>query len=153
MPTHFPPEARHEIVDALKGFLADTAIVYFKTHSFHWNVEGESFYGNHLMFEKLYKDLWESMDDIAERIRAFGDKAFPSYEEMFKHASIGEVETSPSASVMVQNLRDDYVRLTKEAYAVGTIAEKYGDRVTTDLMTQRSAFLEKAAWMMQSCVG
>lgn len=152
MTTHYSPEARHEIVDALNGFLADTTVVYYKTHAFHWNVEGPSFYSVHLMFETFYKDLWESMDDVAERIRAFSEKVFPNLEMLLQHASIAELETAPSSDVMVQNLRDDYIALSKKALAIGITAEKHGDLVTSDLMTQRSAFLEKAAWMLQATV-
>lgn len=152
MTTHYSSDARHEIVDALNGFFADTTVVYYKTHAFHWNIEGPNFYSNHLMFEKFYNELWESMDEVAERIRAFSERVFPNLEMLLQQTSIGETETSPNADIMVQSLRDDYISLSKRATAVAKIAEKHGDLVTIDMMTQRSAFLEKAAWMLQATV-
>lgn len=56
----------------LSRVLADTYFLYLKTRNFHWNVEGPKFRSLHLMFEEQYRDLWQSLDDIAERIRARG---------------------------------------------------------------------------------
>ena len=46
-----------------------------KTHGFHWNVTGPMFQTLHLMFMEQYTDLWNSIDVIAERIRALGEYA------------------------------------------------------------------------------
>ena len=141
---------RREIVAALTIYLANTAVVYYKTHSFHWNVEGQNFYTLHLMFEKFYQELWESMDEVAERIRALGEKAPPNYVELLKNASIKEAETIPASHIMLTMLRDDYSALAQKAHEVEAIAEANGDRVTTDMMTAKATFLEKAVWMLHS---
>lgn len=152
MTDHFSAEGRSAIITALKGYLADTTVIYFKTHTYHWNVEGQDFYSLHLMFEKFYQELWESMDEIAERIRAFGGKPPQSLNELLKVASIKEFETAPTSQNMLKNLREDYLTLAEKAYNVGSIAEEHNDRVTTDMMTEQSAFLEKSAWMVQSSI-
>ena len=64
MSDHYRKEEIRELVESLNVFLADTTIVYYKTHGFHWNVEGDNFYGLHLMFEKFYTKLWKSMDEV-----------------------------------------------------------------------------------------
>ncbi|MBY0500544.1 MAG: DNA starvation/stationary phase protection protein [Alphaproteobacteria bacterium] len=150
MTDHYTADARIKITDALKGYLADTAVVYYKTHAFHWNVEGPNFYSTHIMFEKFYTKLWKSLDDVAERIRTFGEKAPSNFIELLQNASIKETETSPVDHIMAKVLRDDYLLLAKNAREVGALAESFGDRVTTDLMTEKEMFLEKAAWMLQS---
>lgn len=146
----YDSESQHEIIQALTKYLADTAIVYFKTHGYHWNVEGETFYSLHLMFEKFYISLWESMDEVAERIRALGAKTPGTYMELLKHSTIQETEAIPAPHIMVKNLHDDYLILAKKAQEVASLADVHGDLVTTDLLTQKAAFLEKAAWMLQS---
>jgi len=143
-------DTRAHILSALNEYLADTAVVYFKTHVFHWNVEGPNFYALHLMFEKLYTKLWKSTDEIAERIRTLGEKTPTNYRELLQHSSIEESETLPASHIMVQILKDDYLALAKKARNVGSLAEIHGDRVTTDMMTKQAAFLEKSAWMLLS---
>lgn len=152
MTEHYSPEDHIKIVEALTNYLADNAIVYYKTHAFHWNVEGPNFYSFHLFFEKLYRELWESLDEIAERIRAFGEKAPPNFGELLKDATIKEIETSPQSYIMARILKDDFLVLAQKAYAVGTIAESIGDRATMDMMTQKATSLEKAAWMLSSTI-
>ena len=146
----YSSKGHQQVVTALTELLADMAIVYFKTHGFHWNVEGENFYSLHLMFEKFYKELWKSMDEVAERIRALGEKTPPSYAKLLQNASIKESETAPKSSRMVEILREDYLALAEKAHSVGSLADEHEDLVTTDMMTEKETFLEKAAWMLQS---
>ena len=40
----------------------------------HWKVQGDTFYGNHLLFERLYNEVQELADEAAERcIGVYGD--------------------------------------------------------------------------------
>lgn len=139
-----------ELVQALTVFLADTTILYYKTHAFHWNVEGSNFYGLHIMLEKFYTKIWKSMDEIAERIRAIGEKVPSNLADLLKNATIRENATSPSPHVMMQVLRDDYLASAKKAYAICEIANAQGDLITADILTVKATFLEKAAWMCHS---
>jgi len=70
---------RKVIADALSHVLADTFMLYAKTHSFHWNVTGPYFHSLHNFFKELYEDLIEGGDTIAERIRALGHWAPGSF--------------------------------------------------------------------------
>ncbi len=42
--------------------------------------------------------------------------------------------------------------VSQKAHEVGSIAEDFGDQVTTDIMTEKATFLEKAAWMLQASI-
>lgn len=143
-------DKNREIATALTGFLADTTVVYLKTHIFHWNVEGPNFFSLHIMFEDFYKKLWKSMDDIAERVRALGEKVPPSFAELMRVSTIKEGETAPAGHIMVKTLRDDYLALAKRAHEISVIADAHGDLITTDMLTTKATFLEKASWMLQS---
>ena len=65
-------DQRQQIADGLGRLLADTWVLYGKTHGFHWNVTGPMFNSLHGMFDTQYNELWDSLDEIAERIRALG---------------------------------------------------------------------------------
>jgi starvation-inducible DNA-binding protein len=145
-----PGRENPELITALTAVFADTAVAYYKTHGFHWNVTGSHFYTLHIMFEKFYQELWESMDEIAERIRALGGKVPISYMELLKVASIKESGATPADHIMVKHLRDDYLALAQKDIDLAAFAEKEGDLVTANMMTEKATFLEKAAWMLQS---
>jgi len=78
------------VADALSNVLADTFVLYLKTHNFHWNVTGPMFGTLHRMFEEQYNELWVAVDTIAERIRSLGFIAPGSYGEFTKRTeSVG----------------------------------------------------------------
>ena len=67
---------RQKIAEGLSKLLADTYTLYLNTHNFHWNVTGPMFNTLHLMFMDQYTELWNSVDVIAERIRALDQFVF-----------------------------------------------------------------------------
>ena len=67
-------EALDSSNDILLELLADSFVVYFKTHTYHWNIEGPDFFELHEEFENEYKTVASHIDIIAERIRVFNIK-------------------------------------------------------------------------------
>lgn len=142
--------SKKEISNGLTKVLADTFVLYFKTHSFHWNVEGPHFKALHDLFEEQYNELWAATDEIAERIRAVGDYAPNSWEAMSKHASLQETGQTPDYKGMIEMLANDNRAIVDVMKPVLQNAEEEGDDVTVDLMVQRMTVHEKAAWMLRS---
>lgn len=70
-----PADQRQAIAAGLGRLLADSYVLYGKTHGFHWNVTGPMFNTLHLMFMDQYTELWNALDVVAERIRALGHPA------------------------------------------------------------------------------
>ncbi|MGL4978799.1 MAG: Dps family protein, partial [Plesiomonas sp.] len=70
-----PDASRKQIADSLAHLLAESFSLYLSTHYFHWNVKGMRFLPIHKMFEQQYTGIWNSLDDIAERIRELGFEA------------------------------------------------------------------------------
>jgi starvation-inducible DNA-binding protein len=139
-----------KVVEALSQVLANTFILSLKTQNFHWNVSGPLFYTLHAMFEEQYKELWLAGDAIAERIRAIGGVAPGSYREFSKDTYLQEPTSLPSATGMIGELLSDHevsARTVRSALAVSRAAV---DSATEDLLTQRLAAHEKAAWMLRS---
>ena len=79
---------RQQIAEGLSKLLADTYTLYLNTHNFHWNVTGPMFNTLHLMFMDQYTELWNSVDVIAERIRALDQFAIGSYKDFSNYSSV-----------------------------------------------------------------
>lgn len=138
------------IIESLKKVLADSYVVYFKTHSFHWNVTGPNFKALHDMFEEQYTELWKAIDDIAERIRILEGYAPNSFDELLKPASIKEAGQTPDADGMVKILAEDNLALVDTLMDALKQAENAGDEATVDMMIERIDVHEKSAWMLKS---
>lgn len=142
---------RASIAEGLSRLLADSYTLYLTTHNFHWNVTGPMFNTLHAMFMQQYTDLWNSIDDIAERIRALGHLAPGSYAAFGKLASVPDAPTEvPKAMEMVRILVKGHEAVARTARELVPTVDKAGDEPTMDLLTQRLDFHEKTAWMLRS---
>jgi starvation-inducible DNA-binding protein len=143
-------EDSKKIAAGLSKLLADTYILYLKTHNFHWNVKGPMFQTLHLMFETQYNELALAVDLIAERIRALGEPAPGTYTEYLKLGSIKETAGVPHAKEMIKILTEDQEAVVRTAKQAFPVAEKVSDQATLDILTQRMQTHEKTAWMLRS---
>lgn len=143
-------EQRTEMADAVTRLLADTYALYFKTHAYHWNVTGPRFRDLHAMFEEQYTELWQATDEIAERIRALGELAPVSFEDLNSAASISADTTTPDAEAMVRHLITGHERVVRTARDVIALAEKNDDQATADIVAPRITAHEKFAWMLRA---
>ncbi len=141
---------RKKIADGLSHLLADSYILYLKTHNFHWNVEGPMFNSLHQMFMDQYTELWNALDLIAERIRALGAYAPGSYKKFAQLSSIPEAEETMPANAMIKQLLEGHEAVAKTARGMFSLAESASDEATLDLLTQRLQLHEKTAWMLRA---
>jgi starvation-inducible DNA-binding protein len=150
MDTGISAKDRNTIAGGLSKLLADTYILYLKTHNFHWNVEGPMFQTLHVMFMEQYTEAWNSIDLIAERIRALGHYAPGTYQQYIKLASVKETEGVPKAERMIKDLIEGQEAVARTARSVLPLADRANDQPTLDLLTQRLDIHEKNAWMLRS---
>ena len=141
---------RTAIAGGLSRLLADTYLLYLKTHNFHWNVEGPMFQTLHTMFMDQYTESWNAIDPIAERIRALGHYAPGTYKQYIKLATVKETDGVPKAEQMVRDLISGQETVARTARSVLPLADKANDQPTLDLLTQRLDIHEKNAWMLRS---
>ncbi len=141
---------RKAIAEGLSRVLADTFALYLKTHSFHWNVTGPMFNTLHAMFMTQYTELWNALDEVAERIRALGYPAPGSFSQFTKLATIAEEQGVPKAQEMIRQLVEGHEAVARTARQVFPTAEQANDQPTADLLTQRLQIHEKTAWMLRS---
>jgi len=137
-------------VEALSKLLADTYMLYLKTHNYHWNVTGPMFNTLHTLFETQYTEYALAVDEIAERIRAIGARAPGGYTEFAELASVKEDRGAPLAMEMIRNQVADQETTVASARKIVEVAEAAGDHATADLGVRRIEIHEKNAWMLRS---
>lgn len=138
------------IADGLADTLADTYRLVFKTHAVHWNVEGPLFHSVHVLTEGQYEEMFTAADELAERIRGLGQLAPHDLSAVMRRSVIEDVAAGMDAAAMVGALAADHAQAAQRMRPLIGKAAEAGDEVTADLLTQRCAFHEKAAWMLRS---
>lgn len=146
-PRNFPA-----LAEALSSVLSDTYRLMIKTHSYHWNVEGPLFHAVHTLTEEQYENLFKATDDLAERIRALGHLAPGRIADIVDGSVVGDTVGDAKAGAMVADLASDHERLAQRLHALIRLSESQNDPVTADMATARSAFHEKAAWMLRATI-
>ncbi|MCA8880962.1 MAG: DNA starvation/stationary phase protection protein [Rhodobacteraceae bacterium] len=139
-----------KLAKKLEGILADTYRLVFKTHAYHWCVEGPLFYAVHNLTESQYQDMFAAADVLAERMRALGHLTPMRFDQMASKSSIKDRGGELPAGAMIADLMDDHEAMAARLHDLAALAAENKDIVTEDLAVARSAFHEKAAWMLRS---
>jgi len=139
------------LVEAMKKYLATNFSFYLKIHQFHWNVEGPNFPQYHKFLEKLYEEIWEANDDIAEHIRSLNSYAPGSYKD-FKQLTMIEDQTDLQldATQMMNILYGDngtVMEAIKMAYKSAEFNNEIG---LSNFLQDRMDKHKKHAWMIKS---
>ncbi|MEI9904081.1 MAG: DNA starvation/stationary phase protection protein [Asticcacaulis sp.] len=137
----------------LSKVLADSFTIYQKTHGYHWNVKGPNFRGLHLLFEEQYNEIWTSIDEIAERLRALDHPAPMGADAFGNLTSIKDGDPSKSSADMLKDLINGHETAIATLKKTAEIADEAGDISTADLCTQRITAHEKHRWMLKATLG
>jgi starvation-inducible DNA-binding protein len=136
---------------AAKVVLANTFVMYFKAHSYHWNVEGRTFAQDHEFLGDLYEELHAAIDPTAEQIRACVEYAPFSMEDLFSAKTITEDTAKPkNAEQMFGNLlsaNDQVIESLNKLFEVAETANKQG---LADFAAGRLDVHAKHGWMLRS---
>jgi starvation-inducible DNA-binding protein len=137
-----------EIVDSLNKLLANYSVHYQKLKNFHWNVKGSDFFDIHEKFEIQYNDAKISIDDIAERIRVFGQTPLSTMKDYLETSEIKESGSDLSGMEMVGEILKDYGILLEQMFNVVNAGLDNGDGGTVDMVNTFIKKTEKNHWML-----
>lgn len=137
-----------KITHALNSVLANYNVHFQKLRNFHWNVKGSDFFDLHIEFESQYNEAIEHTDEIAERIRVFGETPFSTMQEYLRNSEIKEASTQITSDLMIRELLNDYRVLLQYMAAVIEIAGEQYDAGTENLMKNFIKKIEKHHWML-----
>ena len=139
------------VAELLNKLVADLNVLYTKVRNAHWNVEGADFHAQHLFFEGIYEGLAETIDEVAERVRAIGHYSVGSLKEFLDLTQLAEEKpTKNDSQSYIKILLNDYESIIITLRENIQITEKHGDAATEDFFIEIMASFEKTAWMLRS---
>jgi starvation-inducible DNA-binding protein len=140
----------NDLIKAAKIGFASQYTFYLKAHFFHWNVEGIHFQELHSLFETIYTEVYGTVDEFAEKIRALGAYA-PGSNSRFSMLSYIDDETQviPPDAMVAELLADsdNMVLILKRVY---DIAEREGEHGFSNFLAERMDAFRKHAWMLRA---
>lgn len=79
-------------MNKLNKYLSNLAVWNVKLHNLHWNVVGHSFVQIHEFSEKLYDEVFEQFDAVAEVLKMQGKMPLVKMSDYMQNASIKELD-------------------------------------------------------------
>jgi len=85
--------------ELMASYVAFLRALYHIHQNAHWKVQGSESYGNHLLFQRLYEETQQSVDDAAEKTLGLFDKLADHHKVMLEI-----VDKFPSSSFEYPNI-------------------------------------------------
>lgn len=139
-----------ELNNSLREVLADTFVMYFKAHSYHWNVEGPDFAQYHEFLGNLYEEVHGAVDTIAEHIRAMDYYAPTSLSSLLDNTKINEQAGVKAGVEMIKDLASDNNMVLASLYVAYQLAEENTELGLANFLQDRIDIHQKHGWMLKA---
>jgi len=141
-----------DLIEVMKKVLADTFALYLKSHNYHWNVEGPDFKQYHDFFGDLYEELHDSVDHIAEQIRALDAYAPASFTRFSELSDIEDELNIPMCVEMARRLHSDNEIVLETLNVAYKLANQNDKQGLVNFLANRIEIHNKHAWMLRSII-
>lgn len=139
-----------KFVNQLKIGFASQYSFALKTQNFHWNVEGSNFYQRHKMFQKIYEEVYKTIDDFAENIRKIKAYTPASYSRFSVLSMIDDETRLLNPDEMIAELLVDAEKMQEIMKVLFVRAEELGEHGLSNFLADRQAAFAKHAWFLRS---
>ena len=139
-----------QLIEQMKIILGTNFGLYFKAHTFHWNVEGPNFAEYHGFLGNFYDSVFDQTDSIAEHIRALGSYTPTSLSRMIELSKIDELSAIPSPLIMMSELAQDNDKYIMELRAGIAIADAADEPAVGNFLQDILDAHQKHGWMLKS---
>lgn len=139
-----------QLIEQMKTILGTTFGLYFKAHSYHWNVEGPDFAQYHDFLGNFYTSVFANVDLIAEHIRALDSYAPVALSRMLELSDIEETDIIPPALTMMSNLKTDNDRYMMHLRAGIVAADAANEPAVGNFLQDILDQHQKQGWMLRS---
>jgi starvation-inducible DNA-binding protein len=143
----------NDLIEELGSLLADTVSMKFRAHGFHWNVVGPDFPQLHKLFGKIYADLDDSIDPIAESLRKLGAPAPFRLSDFLALAEIPESASPTDATGMINELIDGLDGLLMCLVDSSAAAEEANQQGIFNMLADRVGMTQMWLWQLRVMVG
>lgn len=136
--------------ESLTLILSNEYLLYLQTLNFHWNITGRNFMSMHKLLEDQSEWLKDSIDNLAERIRALGQYAPAHYKKYLKDSVITEGDESANFTAMIETLCFSHTAIIDIIRQQIKELDSTDDYVTTDMLTKLLGEHEHNLWVLRS---
>jgi starvation-inducible DNA-binding protein len=134
----------------MRRVLADGYVLYYAAHSSHWNIEGSNFPQYHTFFEKIYSEVYEQLDTIAEQLRTINAYTPVSLKDLLTMTTAMESTVVQNPIGMLKELEEmnnKFISSIGVAFKIAEAAQEIGMSNYLQDLTDKQ---KKLGWMIAS---
>lgn len=139
-----------QLIEQMKIILGTNFGLYFKAHTFHWNVEGPNFAEYHGFLGNFYDSVFDQTDPIAEHIRALGSYAPTTLARMMELSKVQDLVAIPSPLIMMSELAQDNDKFIMELRTGIALADAADEPAVGNFLQDLLDAHQKHGWMLRS---
>ena len=140
-----------QLIAMLKKWQANSVVFYSTAHGFHWNVEGPLFTQYHDFFEKIYSDVYGTIDTISEWLRKFDVIAPYTLEDFTANNNYGDVQLDSNSPIAMSrkllSMNDQMISDIKIMFDEATVQKEQG---LANFLAERQDKHEFWGWWLKS---
>lgn len=134
----------------INQLLADALALYLKTKNFHWHVSGPHFRDYHLMLDEQASDVLDTVDPLAERVRALGSATIRSLGQAARLRTVPDNDAEDvAADAMLAELMEDNRALAASMRQAHKLCDEFEDIATASLLEGYIDAAEKRVWFLR----
>lgn len=139
------------VVTFLNLLLADEYVLYTKTRTAHWNVDGLNYFETHVFLENQFNTIDVIIDDLAEQIRSHGHFALGSLKDFLSIAQMSEDNQNfaNSGKIFETLLTDHETIIRIIQHEIFPISVNLKDIETADFLVGVLKRHKKMAWLLR----
>lgn len=139
-----------ELQAAMRVAFATTYAFLLKAQNFHWNVKGPDFLSYHDLFGKIYENVEDDLDELAEQVRSIMALVPASFSELTSLSLIEESATDIDCKQMLFDLYRANGIMHKVLSKAYILAEQEYEFGLCDELADRMEDHRKHGWMLRS---
>ena len=137
-------------VTQLETIFNDNFVAYYRSHVAHVNVIGRNFTSDHKLLQKVYEDLQDQIDLIAELLRTLGDWMPCDIFDVITNSNMDTSALEGTSDFLLEAVLADIQSLAEEYRTLITIADEEGQQQISNYAQDRVLALDKFVWMFKS---
>ena len=137
-------------LEQLTQVFNDNFTTYFRSHVAHVNIVGRNFASDHKLLEKVYEDLQEQIDSIAEKIRTLNGFMPNNLQDVIADSHIPSFAMEGSSEELIKEVRDDLEHLKGCYEDLIRVSEDERHDEIANYAQDRVLALAKHIWMLNA---
>jgi starvation-inducible DNA-binding protein len=138
------------LTESLEKTFATNFVSYYRAHVAHVNIQGRNFYSDHKFLQKIYEDLQDNIDTLAEKLRTIQEFMPDSIAQVLSLSVREDDAVAGSSDELLQLVLDDQLQLIELYRELEEAAEDEEHDEIANYAQDRLTVHERFVWQLTS---